>query len=84
MGEHFWPSMYPGLIVGLMYGLYAGGWMRIIIATVGGLLGALGYALAFPALVQQDGLLPLLGLLLSALVVAFCLVAISQRMTKPS
>ena len=25
MGDHFWPSAYPGIIVGLMYGFATGG-----------------------------------------------------------
>ena len=29
MNEHFWPSLYPGIIVGALLGLSRGGLLRL-------------------------------------------------------
>jgi hypothetical protein len=42
LDDHFWPSIYPGIIVALLVGLAMGGWAAIAGAVVGGLLGAVG------------------------------------------
>lgn len=63
MGDHFWPSMYPGIIVGLLYGLSLGGLVNMTLGALGGLGGALlSYAL-FAQLTMMDGLLSLAGLI---------------------
>lgn len=40
MNDHFWPSLYPGIIVGLVIGLATGGIFAIGAGTVGGLAGS--------------------------------------------
>ena len=74
MGEHFWPSAYPGIIVGLMYGFATGGITNAVIGGVGGLIAA---ALALSVLgdiVAGEGIVPLAGLLGLSFAGAFVLV----------
>lgn len=40
MGDHLWPALYPGIIVGLLYGLSLRGVWNPPLGAVGGLLGA--------------------------------------------
>ena len=40
MNDHFWPSLYPGIIVGLLFGLAAGGLVPLLTGAAGGLAGA--------------------------------------------
>jgi hypothetical protein len=42
MGDHFWPAMYPGIIVGLLVGLTGGGILSMLLGAIGGLAGAVG------------------------------------------
>ena len=71
MGDHFWPSAYPGIIVGLMYGLAVGGPWKALIGGLGGLIAAAIALLALGDIVAGEGLLPLAGLLLLSLAGAF-------------
>jgi hypothetical protein len=40
MNDHFWPSLYPGIIVALLIGVATGGVFAILAGTVGGLIGS--------------------------------------------
>ena len=63
MDDHFWPAMYPGLIVGILYGLSLRGVFNTVVATIGGLIGA---AIAYAALIaanMNDGLPSVIGLI---------------------
>jgi hypothetical protein len=40
MDDHFWPAMYPGIIVGFLLGLGGGNIISTILGTIGGLIGA--------------------------------------------
>lgn len=43
MDAHFWPSVYPAILVGLLIGLGQGGLLRIVLGGFGGTIaGALG------------------------------------------
>lgn len=74
MGDHFWPSVYPGIIVGLMYGFAVGGKMQALVGGLGGFGGAALALMLFGQTLSQDGLLPLAGLLGAALLGAFAVV----------
>lgn len=41
MDDHFWPAMYPGLFIGLLYGLSLDHWRGAILGAMGGLGGAI-------------------------------------------
>ena len=79
MDDHFWPAMYPGLIVGILYGLSLRGLTNTIVAAVGGLIGA---ALAYEILTianLNDGLPSVLGLTVTAFVGAYLLTNVARR-----
>jgi uncharacterized membrane protein YeaQ/YmgE (transglycosylase-associated protein family) len=71
--------MYPGLIVGILYGLSQRGVFNTVVATLGGLLGA---ALAYEILTaanMNDGLPSVVGLIAAALLGAYLLTSVAQR-----
>ncbi|MBY0561996.1 hypothetical protein [Hyphomicrobium sp.] len=79
MGDHFWPAMYPGLIVGILYGLSLRGVFNTVVAALGGLVGA---AIAYAGLLAvdlNDGLPSVIGLVVAAFAGAYLLTNIAQR-----
>ncbi len=71
MGDHFWPSAYPGIVVGLMYGFAVGGVRAALIGGVGGLIAAALALITLGEIVAGEGLLPLAALLGLSLAGAF-------------
>lgn len=41
MNDHFWPSIYPGIIVAVLIGIATGGIVAIITGALGGLVGSI-------------------------------------------
>jgi len=83
MDDHFWPAMYPGLIVGILYGLSLRGVFNTVVATVGGLIGA---AIAYEILVtlnMNDGLPSVISLIVAAFLGAYLLTNIARRLFGP-
>lgn len=39
MGDHIWPALYPGIIIGAVYGLSLRGLWNVILGALGGLAG---------------------------------------------
>jgi uncharacterized membrane protein YeaQ/YmgE (transglycosylase-associated protein family) len=79
MDDHFWPAMYPGLIVGILYGLSLRGVFNTVIAAIGGLIGA---AIAYEILTaanMNDGLPSVVGLVVAAFLGAYLLTSLVQR-----
>ena len=84
MGDHFWPALYPGLIVGLLYGLSIRGLVNIVAGTLGGLAGS---AIAYWALVtfgSNEGLVSVLSLVVLALLGAVAAVYVARQVTGAS
>ena len=67
MGDHFWPAMYPGLIVGILYGLSLRGVGNTIVGALGGVAGAALADAALAAFSLDDGLPSVAGLVVLAL-----------------
>ena len=40
MDPHYWPSLYPGIGIGILLGFAVGGWLPVLVGGVGGLAGA--------------------------------------------
>lgn len=40
MDPHYWPSLYPGIGIGILLGFAVGGWLPVLAGGVGGLAGA--------------------------------------------
>lgn len=63
MGDHFWPSIYPAMAVGLLYGFAIGGVRNAVLGMIGALIASyLGFVF-LGAVLTQEGILPLAGLL---------------------
>ena len=70
--------MYPGLIVGILYGLSLRGVANTIVAAIGGLIGA---AVAYRVLTLaniNDGLPSVLGLTITAFIGAYFLTTVAR------
>jgi uncharacterized membrane protein YeaQ/YmgE (transglycosylase-associated protein family) len=79
MDDHFWPAMYPGLIVGILYGLSLRGVFNTVVSAIGGLIGA---AIAYEILTAanlNDGLPSVVGLIVAAFAGAYLLTRIARR-----
>ena len=74
MGDHFWPSAYPGIIVGVMYGFATGGLTNAVIGGVAGRIAAALALLLLGDVVAGEGIVPLAGLLGLSFAGAFVLV----------
>jgi uncharacterized membrane protein YeaQ/YmgE (transglycosylase-associated protein family) len=84
MEAHFWPALYPGLIVGLLYGLSLRGLVNIVAGTLGGLVGS---AIAYWASVTfgfDEGLVSVVSLVVLAFLGAVCAVYIARQITGAS
>jgi len=77
--HHFWPSMYPGIIVGLVYGAAIGGLRAIVLGAVGGLVGTAASYFALRALGVPSGIATLAGMIVASLACAAVVVAIGRR-----
>jgi hypothetical protein len=71
MGDHFWPSMYPGLIVGALLGLSRGGLLSTLAGAVGGLFGAAAAYLVLQWLGLEESAVSLLALIAGAMAGAY-------------
>jgi hypothetical protein len=71
--DHFWPSMYPGIAVGLLMGLAGGNLVSTILGAAGGLLGAILLFFVFAWLGLEDSILSLVGLIGGAVLGAYLL-----------
>lgn len=83
MGDHFWPALYPGIIVGLLYGLSLKGLPNAVLGSLGGLIGS---ALAYWGLVavgMNEGLPSVAGMVVLALLGAYAATSIFARFSKP-
>ena len=47
--DHIWPALYPGIIVGAIYGLSLRGFWNVLLGALGGLAGA---AVSLPVVTQ--------------------------------
>lgn len=67
MDDHFWPSMYPGLIVGALYGFSLRGLLTVLPGTAGGLAGAFAAYMLTYGMKDETGFLSLAALIAAAL-----------------
>jgi hypothetical protein len=71
--DHFWPSMYPGIAVGLLMGLAGGNLVSTTLGAAGGLAGAIVLFFVFAWLGFEDSILSLVGLIGGAILGAYLL-----------
>lgn len=71
--DHFWPSMYPGIAVGLLVGLSGGNLLSTILGAAGGLAGSVVLYTIFAWAGLEDSILSLVGLIGGAVLGAYLL-----------
>jgi len=71
MNDHFWPSLYPGIIVGLLFGLAGGGFLSMLTGAAGGLAGAAATYFLITWLGLQDSVVSLAALIGAAAVAGY-------------
>ncbi len=84
MDDHFWPAMYPGLIVGILYGLSLKGWLNVALGAAGSLVGAAVAYEALPAIGINDDLASVVGMVVLSFLGAFAAVYLFRRITGTS
>jgi hypothetical protein len=81
MDDHFWPSVYPGLIVGALIGLSVGGVLMTLLGAAGGLAGAFAAFYLVNVLAIEPGLLPLAAIIIGSAVGAKVLTMVGQKIS---
>ena len=81
MDDHFWPSLYPGLIIGALLGLSRGGVISTLAGAVGGTCGAAIMYFIVAWLGLGDGIASLFALIAGATMVAYFCERASARLT---
>lgn len=85
MDDHFWPSVYPGLIVGALIGLADRSILATLLGALGGLAGAFGAFYAVTMLAIEPGLIPLAAVILGAVIAAkLTVLAVGKIMGRPA
>lgn len=80
--DHFWPSMYPGIVVGLLVGLAGGNLLSTILGAAGGLAGAMLLFFVFGWFGLEDNILSLIGLIGGAVLGAYLLMSAGHWMIR--
>lgn len=81
MDDHFWPAMYPGLIVGILYGLSLRGWLNVALASVGGVVGAAVSYEALPAIGITDDIVSVVSIVVLSFLGAFAAIYVFRRIS---
>lgn len=82
MNDHFWPSMYPGIIVGLLLGLAGGGLLSTLAGAAGGLAGAAATYFLIAWLGLQDSVLSLAALVGAAAAAGYACALAGSRLSQ--
>ncbi len=82
LDDHFWPSMYPGIIVGLLLGLAGGGLVSTLMGGAGGLAGAFAMYVLVAWLGLQDGIVSLAALIGGAVAGGYVCALTGERLAQ--
>jgi hypothetical protein len=63
MNDHFWPSIYPGMIIGGLVGLTFGGLAAVLVGVAGGTAGAAAMYLVSAWMGMEDSIASLAALI---------------------
>jgi hypothetical protein len=82
MDDHFWPSLYPGLIVGALVGLADGSIWSTLLGAAAGLGGAFAAFYVVTQMAIEPGLIPLIAIILGASLAAKACTVLLQRVMR--
>ena len=80
--DHIWPALYPGIIIGALYGLSLRGVWNFVLGAVGGLAGA---AVSLPVVAQlglSEGFVSLVVLVALSFLGAFAFTRLTSVIKK--
>lgn len=84
MNDHFWPSLYPGIIVGALLGLSRGGLLAVLLGAVGGTVGSAAMYFVTAWLGWEDSILSLAVLIAGAIAGSYGLSELALRLPLPA
>lgn len=82
MDPHYWPSLYPGIMLGLLVGFSSGGWLALFVGGIGGLAGAVFGLWLNPLLGLQDEFFAMAVPAASAAIAAKVLIMLAGSLKK--
>lgn len=83
IADHIWPALYPGILIGALYGLSLRGVWNFILGAVGGIAGA---AVSLPLVAQlglNEGFVSLVVLIALSFLGAFAFTRLSSLIKRP-
>jgi len=83
MNDHFWPSLYPGIIVALIIGFATGGIVAIVAGAIGGLIGSVAAYFFTAWLGFEESVISLVILILGASVGGYAGAQAGVRLAAP-
>lgn len=81
LGDHFWPAMYPGIIIGFLVGLSAGGFVPTLLGAIGGLAGGMALYFVGTWLGIEEGIALLAMQIAGVVVGAYLLMMLGRLVT---
>ncbi len=81
--DHIWPALYPGILIGAIYGLSLRGVWNVLLGGLGGLAGA---AVSLPGVAQlglSEGFVSLVVLIALSFVGAFAFTRVPSVIRRP-
>lgn len=81
--DHIWPALYPGIIIGALYGLSLRGIWNFALGALGGVAGA---AVSLPVVAQlglSEGFVSLVVLIALSFVGAFAFTRLTSVIKRP-
>ena len=82
MDPHYWPSLYPGIVLGLLVGFASGGWLALLLGGAGGLGGAVAGLALNGVLGLQDGFFAMVVPAVCAALAAKALIMAAALLTR--
>jgi hypothetical protein len=83
IADHIWPALYPGIIIGALYGLSLRGVWNFVLGAAGGIAGA---AISLPVVAQlglNEGFVSLVVLIALSFVGAFAFTRFTSVIKRP-
>lgn len=82
MNDHFWPSIYPGMIIGGLVGLTFGGFASVLVGVAGGTTGAAVMYLVSAWIGMEDSIISLFALIGGATGGSFAFTSLYNRLAR--
>lgn len=82
MDDHFWPSIFPAIFAGALYGVSLGGAFNVLLGSVGACISSVLAFVLFEPVLSAEGVLPTLGLIGIAVAGAFLMTRVGALFSR--